>query len=77
MKKCLWGLHLSYICGKTSGTKLKPHDRVHCGLGAQSMYAVAEKCGLSAKTLAAICRDDLTEPTADGRTERWGIAYED
>lgn len=62
---------------KNFGNELKPHDRVHCGLGAQSMYAVAEKCGLSAKTLAAICRDDLTEPTADGRTERWGIAYEE
>ena len=62
---------------KNFGNELKPHDRVHCGLGAQSMYAVAEKCGLSAKTLAAICRDDLAEPTADGRTERWGIAYEE
>ncbi len=62
---------------KNFGNELKPHDRVHCGLGAQSMYAVAEKCGLSAKTLAAICRDDLTEPTADGRMERWGIAYEE
>lgn len=62
---------------KNFGNELKPHDRVHCGLGAQSMYAVAEKCGLSVKTLAAICRDDLAEPTADGRTERWGIAYEE
>ena len=62
---------------KNFGNELKPHDRVHCGLGAQSMYAVAEKCGLSAKTLAAICRDDLEEPTTDGRTERWGIAYEE
>ena len=62
---------------KNFGNELKPHDRVHCGLGAQSMYAVAEKCGLSVKTLAAICRDDLVEPTADGRTERWGIAYEE
>lgn len=62
---------------KNFGNELKPHDRVHCGLGAQSMYAVAEKCGLSVKTLAAICRDDLAEPTVDGRTERWGIAYEE
>lgn len=62
---------------KNFGNELKPHDRVHCGLGAQSMYAVAKKCGLSTKTLAAICRDDLAEPTVDGRTERWGIAYEE
>ena len=33
--------------------------------------------GLTALTFAAICRDDLEEPTADGRTERWGIAYEE
>lgn len=62
---------------KNFGNELKPHDRVHCGLGAQSMYAAAKKCGLSTKTLAAICRDDLAEPTVDGRTERWGIAYEE
>lgn len=60
---------------KNFGNELKPHDRIHCGLGAQSMFAVAEKYGLSTRTLAAICRDDLEEPTVDGRRERWGIAY--
>ena len=53
------------------------HDRIHCGLGAQSVLAAAERNGLSAKTFAAVCRDDLEEPTIDGRTERWGIAYEE
>lgn len=76
-EKMFMGLTPILYMWKNFGNELKPHDRVHCGLGAQSMYAVAEKCGLSAKTLAAICRDDLTEPTADGRTERWGIAYEE
>ena len=60
---------------KNFGNELKPHDRIHCGLGAQSMFAVAEKYGLSTRTLAALCRDDLEEPTVDGRRERWGIAY--
>lgn len=32
---------------------------------------------MTALTFAAICRDDLEEPTADGRTERWGIANEE
>ena len=76
-EKMFMGLTPVLYMWKNFGNELKPHDRVHCGLGAQSMYAVAEKCGLSAKTLAAICRDDLAEPTADGRTERWGIAYEE
>lgn len=76
-EKMFMGLTPILYMWKNFGNELKPHDRVHCGLGAQSMYAVAEKCGLSAKTLAAICRDDLAEPTADGRTERWGIAYEE
>lgn len=76
-EKMFMGLTPILYMWKNFGNELKPHDRVHCGLGAQSMYAVAEKCGLSAKTLAAICRDDLTEPTVDGRTERWGIAYEE
>ena len=39
------------------------------------MFNVAKKYGLSTRTLAAICRDDLVEPTVDGRHERWGIAY--
>lgn len=76
-EKMFMGLTPILYMWKNFGNELKPHDRVHCGLGAQSMYAVAEKCGLSAKTLAAICRDDLAEPTVDGRTERWGIAYEE
>ena len=53
------------------------HDRVHCGLGAQSTIKTAEKYGLSTQTFALVCRDDLDQPTADGRMERWGLAYEE
>ena len=74
-EKMFMGLTPILYMWKNFGNEIKPHDRIHCGLGAQSMYAVAEKCGLSTQTLAAICRDDLAEPTVDGRHERWGIAY--
>lgn len=62
---------------KNIGNELKMHDRIHCGLGAQTTLKAAEKNGLTAQTFAAVCRDDLEEPTPDGRTERWGIAYEE
>lgn len=52
-----------------------PHDRIHCGLGAQTTLAMAKECGLDEMSVAAICRDDLEEPTVDGRTERYGMAY--
>lgn len=62
---------------KNIGNELKMHDRIHCGLGAQTTLKAAEKNGLTTQTFAAVCRDDLEEPTPDGRTERWGIAYEE
>ena len=62
---------------KNMGNELKMHDRIHCGLGAQTTLKAAEKNGLTTQTFAAVCRDDLEEPTPDGRTERWGIAYEE
>ena len=60
---------------KNWGTEDKPHDRIHCGLGAQSFNKVAIECGLDTMSVAAICRSDLDTPTIDGRTEAWGIAY--
>lgn len=60
---------------KNFGNEEKPHDRVHFGLGAQTTLAIAKECGLDEMSVAAICRDDLEEPTVDGRTERYGMAY--
>lgn len=57
------------------GTNGHIPDRVHCGFIAQEVNEAAEKNGLSAETFAAICRDDLDEPTEDGRTETWGLRY--
>ena len=74
-EKLFMGLTPVLYMWKNFGSETKPHDRIHCGLGAQSMFNVAKKYGLSTRTLAAICRDDLVEPTVDGRHERWGIAY--
>ncbi len=51
------------------------HDRVHGGLIAQEVEKACFECGLDSTTFAALCRDDLDEPTADGRTERYGMAY--
>lgn len=51
------------------------HDRIHCGLGAQTTLRVARQYGLDEKSFAAVCRDSLDTPTADGRAERWGMAY--
>lgn len=62
---------------KNFGNELRPHDRIHCGLGAQSVLAAARKHGLNEKSFAVVCRDDLDEATIDGRTERYGLAYEE
>lgn len=70
-------LNLKPILYRWKNNDVKNHDRVHCGLGAQSVLSAAKENGLTALTFAAICRDDLDKPTADGRTERWGIAYEE
>ena len=70
-------LNLKPILYRWKNNDAKNHDRVHCGLGAQSVLSAAKENGLTTLTFAAICRDDLEEPTADGRTERWGIAYEE
>ena len=53
------------------------HDRIHCGLGAQSVLESAKKYGLDEITFGAICRDRLKNPTSDGRTERYGLIYDD
>lgn len=70
-------LNLKPILYRWKNNDAKKHDRVHCGLGAQSVLSAAKENGLTTLTFAAICRDDLEEPTADGRMERWGIAYEE
>lgn len=70
-------LNLKPILYRWKNNDAKNHDRVHCGLGAQSVLSAAKENGLTTLTFAAICRDDLEEPTADGRMERWGIAYEE
>ena len=51
------------------------HDRIHCGLIAQQLQEAAEKNGLSTETFAGICIENLEEPLPDGRTTRYGIAY--
>lgn len=56
-------------------TKDDNHDRVHSGLIAQEVEKSCLECGLDSTTFAALCRDDLDEPTMDGRTERYGMAY--
>ena len=66
---------VTYMWNKQSENDTHVHDRIHCGLIAQEMNEAAESVGLSSITVAAICRDDLDEPTFDGRTERWGINY--
>lgn len=66
---------VTYMWNKQSENDTHVHDRIHCGLISQQMNEAAESVGLSSITVAAICRDDLDEPTFDGRTERWGINY--
>lgn len=51
------------------------HDRIHCGIIAQQLQEAAEKNGLSTETFAGICIENLEEPLPDGRTTRYGIAY--
>ena len=60
---------------KNFGDEIRKHDRIHCGFGAQSVLKSAKQYGLDEMSLAAICRDDLEEPTEDGRTERYGLMY--
>ena len=56
-------------------SKLRPHDRIHCGLGARETERHAIECGLDSISVAAICKDKLEKPTEDGRTDEYGIAY--
>lgn len=51
------------------------HDRVHTGFIAQQIEETCEKHGLSSESFAAICKDNLEEPTEDGRTVRYGLNY--
>lgn len=66
---------VTYMWNKLSEFDNSIHDRVHCGLIAQEVNEAALKNGLSSMTFAGICRDELDTPTFDGRTERWGLAY--
>lgn len=55
----------------------RKHDRIHCGLIAQEVNEAANKNGLTKEEFGGICRDDLETPTSDGRTERWGLRYDE
>lgn len=65
---------VTYMWNQLSEYDNSVHDRVHCGLIAQEVNKAALNNGLSAMTFAGICRDDLEKPF-NGRTERWGLAY--
>lgn len=65
---------VTYMWNQLSEYDNSVHDRVHCGLIAQEVNEAALNNGLSAMTFAGICRDDLDKPF-NGRTERWGLAY--
>lgn len=65
---------VTYMWNQLSEYDNSVHDRVHCGLIAQEVNEAALNNGLSAMTFAGICRDDLEKPF-NGRTERWGLAY--
>lgn len=66
---------VTYMWNKLSDEDDSTHDRVHCGLIAQEVNAAAIKNGLSSKLFAGICKDKLDAPLSDGRSERWGLAY--
>ncbi len=51
------------------------HDRVHGGLIAQEVEQACQECGLDSTSFAALCKDELDEPTVDGRVIRYGLAY--
>jgi len=50
-------------------------DRIHMGFGARRSTEIAEQYGFSMEDLAFLCKDTLSEPLPDGRTERYGIRY--
>lgn len=56
-------------------TEYDNHDRIHTGFIAQQIEEVCQKYNLSAESFAAICKDNLEEPTEDGRTVRYGLNY--
>lgn len=66
---------VTYMWDKLSDDDNAVHDRIHCGLIAQEVNDAAIKNGLSSITFAGICRDKLDTPLSDGRTEKWGLAY--
>lgn len=65
--------------------KLKPiaftwkNDKngVHYGLGAQATERSALSCGITKGEIAAIEHDFWEEPSMDGRTDRYGMAYDE
>lgn len=50
------------------------HDRIHCGLIAQEVFAVAQENGLTPENFAFICHDYFDEEI-NGLTDKWGLAY--
>lgn len=56
-------------------SKINPHDRIHCGLGARETERHAIECGLDTISFAAVCKSNLKNPLPEGRTDDYSIAY--
>lgn len=50
---------------------------IHYGLGAQTTEETALSCGISENEIAAIEHSYWDEPSKDGRTDRYGMIYEE
>ena len=56
-------------------SKMRPHDRIHCGLGARETEKHAIECGLDSISVALICKDKLDTPREDGTDDIYSLAY--
>ncbi|MCD7764375.1 MAG: tail fiber domain-containing protein [Lachnospiraceae bacterium] len=66
---------VNYMWSNDDPNNAHVHDRIHCGLVAQEVEEACKEVGLDSVTFAVLCKDTLDEPTYDGRTERYGLAY--
>ena len=56
-------------------SEIRPHDRIHCGLGARETERHAIECGLDSTLVALICKDKLDTPKEDGTDDMYSLAY--
>ena len=62
---------------KNFDDKAHQHDRIHCGLSAQSTEIIFDKHGIKTDDFALVCKDVSEDKFANGTNERYGLKYQE